>query len=235
VRTHTHNFVQLLKNTINTHTQFYPHNYYLYSNAERDIRVTWIGFDHNEALQSSGAQRRVPISLAGVQATQWPIVAFVRDDPVLYARYLEALRHIVELPTSYLANPTLVNERIDQLDALYGAAMSNEVYPYGAERNNTHVASVAQLRTILDGVRQDVLQFLAAEELTATTTTATTTADATATSSSDNVNSPTTTAASTPSTTSQSEVTPTTRASGASPLGLSTLLVTFSLASILLY
>jgi spore coat protein H len=57
------------------------HNHYLYNHSSK--KLMWIPWDNNEALTSNA---RVQLPLTGV-ANTWPLIKFVADDPVYYAKY----------------------------------------------------------------------------------------------------------------------------------------------------
>jgi len=65
------------------------HNYYLYNNPETG-QLVWIPWDNNESMKSGGQMRdrsALRLDLSGVGAN-WPLVSFLRDDPVYYQTYL---------------------------------------------------------------------------------------------------------------------------------------------------
>lgn len=57
------------------------HNHYLYNHSSK--KMLWIPWDNNEALTS---QARVNLNLLNV-ATTWPLIKYVADDAVYYAKY----------------------------------------------------------------------------------------------------------------------------------------------------
>ena len=65
------------------------HNYYLYNDPESGLLV-WIPWDNNSSLKSNGQLRdreSLRLDLSGV-GDNWPLVSYLRDDPIYYQRYL---------------------------------------------------------------------------------------------------------------------------------------------------
>jgi len=65
------------------------HNYYLYNNPETG-QLIWIPWDNNESMKSGGQMRdrsALQMDLSGV-GDNWPLVSYLRDDPVYYQKYI---------------------------------------------------------------------------------------------------------------------------------------------------
>ena len=65
------------------------HNYYLYNDPESG-QLVWIPWDNNESMKSGGQMRdrsALQLDLGGV-GNNWPLVSYLRDDPVYYQKYL---------------------------------------------------------------------------------------------------------------------------------------------------
>jgi len=65
------------------------HNYYLYNDPETG-QLVWIPWDNNESLKSNEQTRdrsALKLDLSGV-GDKWPLVNYLRDDPVYYQMYL---------------------------------------------------------------------------------------------------------------------------------------------------
>ena len=65
------------------------HNYYLYHDPESE-QLVWIPWDNNESLKSGGQIRdrgALPLDLSSV-GNDWPLISFLRDDPVYNQKYL---------------------------------------------------------------------------------------------------------------------------------------------------
>lgn len=95
------------------------HNYYLYNHPAR--RLIWIPWDHNEALSGSpgvtggsgptgpGGTRGLSLTMNEVAAS-WPLLRFLADDPVYFARYREHLRGVADsVLTEARINPMLTS------------------------------------------------------------------------------------------------------------------------------
>jgi spore coat protein CotH len=78
------------------------HNYYLYNDPETG-QLTWISWDHNEAMSSNIGGGRGPgnrsVSLDKAEVGEaWPLIRYLLDDPVYYERYLDYLAETVAGP-----------------------------------------------------------------------------------------------------------------------------------------
>jgi len=71
------------------------HNYYLYNNPETS-QLVWIPWDNNESLKSAGGKDSpLNLDLSRV-GDNWPLISYLRDDPVYYQKYLAYLETLVE-------------------------------------------------------------------------------------------------------------------------------------------
>jgi hypothetical protein len=80
------------------------HNYYLYHDPDSG-QLAWISWDHNQAMSSGmgGGDRRGPgartVSLDKADVDDnWPLIRYLLDDPVYYARYLDYLAETIAGP-----------------------------------------------------------------------------------------------------------------------------------------
>jgi hypothetical protein len=94
------------------------HNYYLYDNPDTG-QLTWISWDHNEAMSSEMGGRSVSLDKAEAD-DNWPLIRYLLDDPVYYELYLGFLAEIVEGPF----NP-------DQMAETY-QTLADLIAPYAA-------------------------------------------------------------------------------------------------------
>ena len=85
------------------------HNYYLYNNPETG-QLTWIAWDHNEAMSSEMGGRAVSLDKTDINEN-WPLIRFLLDDPDYYDLYLNYLTETVE--NSF--NPDRMAERYQSL------------------------------------------------------------------------------------------------------------------------
>ncbi len=68
------------------------HNYYLYNDPENG-QLVWIPWDNNESLKASGQMRDRSALQLDLQSVgeNWPLVSYLRDDPVYFQKYLTYL------------------------------------------------------------------------------------------------------------------------------------------------
>jgi spore coat protein CotH len=105
------------------------HNYYLYNDPETD-QLTWISWDHNEAMSSSvggdggrgPGNRNVSLDKAEI-GDEWPLIRYLLDDPVYYERYLDYLTETVAGPF----DPDEMAERYQSVADLIAPYASAEV------------------------------------------------------------------------------------------------------------
>jgi hypothetical protein len=111
------------------------HNYYIYNNPDTG-QLTWISWDHNEAMSAGmgGRDRVVSLDKADV-GDNWPLIRYLLDDPVYYELYLEYLEETLEGPF----NP-------DQMAEIY-QTLADLIAPYAADdvEESTFNAAVQQL------------------------------------------------------------------------------------------
>ncbi|MBG0786277.1 MAG: CotH kinase family protein [Anaerolineaceae bacterium] len=75
------------------------HNYFLYTDPE-DGLITWIPWDNNHALDGSGKNSALSLSLDEV-TDKWPLISYLMDDPTYQAQYdsyVEAVVNTVFVP-----------------------------------------------------------------------------------------------------------------------------------------
>lgn len=71
------------------------HNYYLYNDPESG-QLVWIPWDNNQALDpGSGTRKSLPLDLSTV-GDEWPLISYLRDDPVYYQKYLAYLEAFLD-------------------------------------------------------------------------------------------------------------------------------------------
>lgn len=92
------------------------HNFYLYNHSAD--KLTWIPWDHNEALSGSpgissggGGRGRTGVSLSMVEiSTQWPLLNYVANDPVYLAQYKAHLKAFNDGVFSQAAMDALIDK-----------------------------------------------------------------------------------------------------------------------------
>jgi hypothetical protein len=115
-----------------------PHNFYLYNDPVTG-KLNWIAWDHNDAFQAGGFADLLTFDRANVGAAS-PLIRFLLDDPVYYARYLALL----EENSRTILEPRALTETVRQRAALLAPHVARQMPP--ADYN----AAVADLTTFLD-------------------------------------------------------------------------------------
>jgi len=135
------------------------HNYYLYSHPTS--RLTWIPWDHNEALNGSpgitgtvggggggggpNPNRGMSLSLNEVNST-WPLIRYLADDPVYYARYQQHMRTFVD-ETFTIAKMDALFERYHGMVAPYAIGTNGE------QPGSTHIPNPSAFTAALQGLK----------------------------------------------------------------------------------
>jgi spore coat protein H len=96
---HVDHFLKWLAvNTTMTNWDTYgamAHNFYLYNHSTN--KLTWIPWDNNEALASrnspNGGSVTLPLTTV---SSNWPLIRYLADDPVFYARYKQLVREFAD-------------------------------------------------------------------------------------------------------------------------------------------
>ncbi|GAB3516162.1 hypothetical protein GCM10027442_33250 [Emticicia fontis] len=132
------------------------HNYYLYNSPTK--KLTWIPWDHNEAMKSSG---RNIVSLAMTEvARTWPLLRYVADDAVYFAKYKQYVSEFTSNVFTVAKMGTLF-DKYSNLIAPFVNGTEVEQKPYS---NLTSTASfqteVAALKTHVSTRNQAVVTFL---------------------------------------------------------------------------
>lgn len=140
------------------------HNHYTYTHPVTG--VTWIPWDHNEALRGNPGITGIPGSGGGgggggpnpnrglsltmneVNAT-WPLIRYLADDPVYYARYLE---HLETFATEIFtpAKMDLLFEKYHAMAAPYAIGATGE------QPGSTYLANPAMFTAALQDLKTHV-------------------------------------------------------------------------------
>lgn len=73
------------------------HNYYLYNNPTTN-KLTWIPWDNNEALQTGKQGGSLSLNFSGLNASEWPLISYLYQDPVYKAKYDTYVQEVVDGP-----------------------------------------------------------------------------------------------------------------------------------------
>jgi len=127
------------------------HNYYFYTPPDK--RLMWIPWDHNEALKNTAGAgaavaRSVSLTMTEV-AANWPLLKFVTDDPIYYAKYKQNVKTFTETVFTVAAMITLV-ERNHALIAPFVSGIETEQKPY------SHLASPAAFTSALPALKTHI-------------------------------------------------------------------------------
>lgn len=136
------------------------------------------------------------LNLSDTAAANWPLLAFVRDDPVYFAAYRAAARRLLTSSGSLMGNLTALDAFIDHYDKLIGTELALEKFPYSTLANgtaNSYRTEVDKLRSTVAMYRALLAAFVDTENTENTTAsiegaTTTTTLSASATTSNATVN-----------------------------------------------
>jgi spore coat protein CotH len=71
------------------------HNYFLYNDPETE-QLVWIPWDNNESLGEIGGVRSAISVDLGEVGENWPLISFLRDDPVYFQKYQDYLEDFLE-------------------------------------------------------------------------------------------------------------------------------------------
>jgi spore coat protein CotH len=121
------------------------HNYYLYNDSESG-QLVWIPWDNNESMKSGGQMRdrsALQLDLNGV-GDNWPLVSYLRDDPVYYQKYMSYL-------DDFLTNVFILDEMADTYQYYHDL-----VSPYVLDEGQkfTQISSAQDFNESVDGLVQ---------------------------------------------------------------------------------
>lgn len=126
------------------------HNYYLYNSPTN--KLTWIPWDHNEAMRSSGTgggNTGLSLALSEVSATQWPLIRYIANDPVYYAAYKQEMKDF--------KNNIFTSTKMNALFEKYHSLISPYVIGTNGEKTGyTYLASSADFTNELTVLKTHV-------------------------------------------------------------------------------
>ncbi len=127
------------------------HNYYFYTAP--DNRIMWVPWDHNEALKNTagagtGVARSVSLPMTEV-AANWPLLKFVTEDPVYYAKYKQNVKTFAETVFT-TASMNALAERNHALIAPFVTGSEIEQKPY------SHLTSTAAFTSALPALKTHI-------------------------------------------------------------------------------
>lgn len=131
------------------------HNYYMYNNPA-DSLLTWIPWDHNEALQKGKGRGSMDLSLA-TQGGNWPLIEYIIEQPEYLERYKAYLLQFIEEDFS--------TEKITEMYTEYGKLLSpftkkEQNEDSRASENSSFHTAVEALKQHVESRNKDVNAFL---------------------------------------------------------------------------
>ena len=135
------------------------HNYYLYNDPETG-QLVWIPWDNNESFKSNGQMRdrsALQLDLSGV-GDNWPLVSYLRDDPVYYQKYLSYM-------DEFLADGFVLEEMVETYQYYHSL-----IAPYVMEEGQefTQISSTQAFeRSVADLIQHTQERVKGAENLVA--------------------------------------------------------------------
>jgi len=129
------------------------HNYYLYTDPTTG-QITWIPWDNNESLKSTGGRGAILSLGLNEVGNNWPLISYLVADDVYHAQYVDYVAQVAE----NAFNP-------DSMEATY-QALSDLIRPYAVREVNASAfdAAIAELITHADSRYAAVQSFLASQQ-----------------------------------------------------------------------
>lgn len=115
------------------------HNYYLYHDPTTD-RIVWIPWDNNMALSDRVGKQTVATFGMDEVGANWPLIRYVLDDDVYYARYVAYVDIVINTAFEPSAMETIYRELADLIE------------PYALSENaeHTNLRSVEAFYTAIE-------------------------------------------------------------------------------------
>lgn len=125
------------------------HNYYLYNNPDNGA-LTWIPWDHNEALQEGNREGSLPLDFSGLTASEWPLIGYLYQDEVYKAQYNTYVQEVVDgafdtstMQSLYSSYATLVEPYATIEEPGYSFLNNSSDFQAAISELNTHVTERA--------------------------------------------------------------------------------------------
>jgi hypothetical protein len=120
-------------------------NYYLYNDPDNGL-LTWIPWDHNEALQNGKQGGALSLDFSDLQSESWPLIGHLYSDDVYKAKYDAYVRETIEGPFEENSMQALY----DEYAALIESYAGSEVAGY------TFLESTGDFQQAIDALKQHV-------------------------------------------------------------------------------
>ncbi len=123
------------------------HNYYLYTNPDTGL-VTWIPWDNNMALSSTGGRQNAKTLDQSTVDEKWPLIRYLMDDPVYEQKYRDFLKTALEtvfepdrLAEIFQTNHDLIAPYVAAENAPYTQLSDLDLFNQSVESLITHVTA----------------------------------------------------------------------------------------------
>lgn len=123
------------------------HNFYLYNDPSTE-KLTWIPWDHNEALQDGKMGGALALDFSNYQSNEWPLIAKIMADDVYKAMYDEYLFAVV----SDSFEPAMITSLYDDYAYMIEPYATEEVAGY------TFLNSVSDFIPSINELKEHVYQ-----------------------------------------------------------------------------
>ncbi len=155
------------------------HNYYLYT-TQSSKKTFWIPWDFNLSMNTSNSfpnnngnpngqgNGQLPANGGGMMgrgvslemtevSNQWPLIRYLADDAVYYAKYKNYVKEFNEK----IFQSSRMNSIIDKESQLIANAVSKETKPYSYLSGSTDFSSaISQIKSHISSRNQAVIDFL---------------------------------------------------------------------------
>lgn len=120
-----------------------PHNFYLYNDPDTST-LTWIPWDHNEALQAGKMGGSLALDFSNLQASSWPLIAKIYSDEIYKAQYDAYLLEIIG--DAFETN--IIHVLYDSYSTLVEPYATTELAGYSfLNSSNDFYQAIAELKT----------------------------------------------------------------------------------------
>ena len=125
------------------------HNYFLYNNPDTS-KLTWIPWDHNEALETGNMEGALPLDFSGLNASDWPLIGYLYQDSVYKSQYDTYVQEVVDgafnvstMQSTYSTYASLVQPyAISEIEG-YTFLNNSSDFQNAVNELNTHVSARA--------------------------------------------------------------------------------------------
>jgi spore coat protein H len=128
------------------------HNFYLYNDPETGL-LTWIPWDHNEAL-SDGKRSSMTFSMNAI-GDEWPLISYLLADSEYYATYVDYVEETINTVFEADAMAEKYQEMANLIEPYVTEMIGADAFAQGLQALTNHTyAQVAEAETFLTQVDQ---------------------------------------------------------------------------------